>query len=415
MKLSTVAFSSFLFSLIGDQSALAAEVMNEDYDTNNTVLFLDDKRGTNSTQLNSLRGRQTQERIVGGEKSEPGEFPYYVDMGGCGGSLIAPNIVLSAAHCGDYTGQQVIVGGYEGGKTTYGAVKVKVVAQKMHPLYDGWTMTNDIMLLKLKSSVTPNNPNNITLSINDSKNLNAGEKLDVLGLGVTTEGGNFPRYLRDVRVAAVATSTCNKRAWYDGQVDDPTMFCAGVWGGGKDSCQGDSGGPIVRKIGNSHVQVGVVSWGEGCARVKKPGIYARVSKVHDWIKKVVCSTWKSTDASFCGDDDNGGGGGDNDCAADGKIEFDFTVRTDKYGSETSWILKNSTNHRVLRKRNLQSNKSYQTKKCIPKGTYRLILKDSYGDGLCCGGSNPGYKLVIDNQTIAEGDRVNFGKKKKFSF
>ena len=72
----------------------------------------------------------------------------------------------------------------------------------------------------------------------------------------------------------------------------------GVDGGGKDSCSGDSGGPIVKIVGQTHIQVGVVSWGEGCAWADYPGVYARVSKAYSWIKATVCDDWGSF-ATFC--------------------------------------------------------------------------------------------------------------------
>jgi hypothetical protein len=69
---------------------------------------------------------------------------------------------------------------------------------------------------------------NIQFSINDSKNINHGEDLDVLGLGLIEEGGNsLASVLNDVRVQAISTNKCNKRRWYDNEVDDATMFCAG--------------------------------------------------------------------------------------------------------------------------------------------------------------------------------------------
>lgn len=74
---------------------------------------------------------------------------------------------------------------------------------------------------------------------------------------------------------------------------------SGVPGGEKDSCQGDSGGPLVVKNGNRHVQVGLLSYGEGCGRPGKPGVYARVSAGQDWIKSIVCSCWKMTSALLC--------------------------------------------------------------------------------------------------------------------
>jgi len=199
-------------------------------------------------------------RIVGGSQSAPGEFPYYVDLGGCGGSLIAPNVVLTAAHCGNYHGKDVIVGAYRSGSTSNNAVRATVVAEVSHPKYDHSTTANDFHLLRLNKDVTVGG-SSVVLSLNDQySNPANGASLTVLGLGVTSEGGSAPNILRDVEVKAIATNICNREEAYNGGVADSNMFCAGVSGGGKDSCQGDSGGPIVERVGNQHVQVGVVSW-----------------------------------------------------------------------------------------------------------------------------------------------------------
>ena len=90
---------------------------------------------------------------------------------------------------------------------------------------------------------------------------------------------------------------------YEGQITS-NMLCAREEGGGEDSCQGDSGGPLVIKGANASedVQVGVVSWGIGCASKDYPGVYARVSAQYDWIKGEVCKGSKNPPSSFGYDD-----------------------------------------------------------------------------------------------------------------
>lgn len=95
----------------------------------------------------------------------------------------------------------------------------------------------------------------------------------------------------------ITNDDCNEPDAYNGQISS-SMFCAGVSGGGKDSCQGDSGGPIVIKKSGQDVQVGVVSWGDGCGRPGKPGVYARVSVAEDWIKSEGCQL-SSANPVFC--------------------------------------------------------------------------------------------------------------------
>ena len=161
------------------------------------------------------------------------------------------------------------------------------------------------MLLFLESSV------NVPLMpiVNDQSSVpSTGEMLTVIGLGATSEGGNGASILREVNVPTVSFADCNDQNSYQGDINDATMICAGFSQGGKDSCQGDSGGPLVTQGG---VQVGVVSWGDGCARPDLPGVYARVSVAFDWIVSQACPGT----GPFCSG--SGGGGGPSPTPAPG--------------------------------------------------------------------------------------------------
>ena len=219
--------------------------------------------------------------------------------------MIAPGVVLSAAHCaGNYVGSSVIVGGYQSGQVTGNAEQVNVLEEAIHPNYSSSTLANDIMLLRLEETVSMSYTN-IKLSVNEDSFLPPnGQDLTVLGLGALSEGGPQSGVLMDVTVPVVSTAECNDASSYNGGVIDDVMFCAGVEEGGKDSCQGDSGGPIVIRNGDQHIQVGVVSWGYGCARPDLPGVYARVSSAMPFIKSKVCDEW-NLQADFC----DGGGQG----------------------------------------------------------------------------------------------------------
>jgi len=84
----------------------------------------------------------------------------------------------------------------------------------------------------------------------------------------------------------ISRVVCNSPGYYGGRLDS-SMVCAGYEQGGKDACQGDSGGPLMCPISGTHrwVQVGVVSWGEGCAKPKRPGIYSNVALLNQWIQQ----------------------------------------------------------------------------------------------------------------------------------
>lgn len=212
-------------------------------------------------ELSHEGGNQIETRIVGGESSGVGEFPYFVHLGGCGGSLIAPTVVLSAAHCDPggnaYIGATVRVSAMrlDGNDD---AIEVLVSQQLNHPDYNDFTMVNDFMLLVLENPV-PMQGVGLELS-NDVLDLQAGNTLTVLGLGAGSEGGQATEQLMHVDVDALSDNDCIA-AYGSGEdgVQVSSMFCAGVAGGGRDSCQGDSGGPIIRRDGNVHRQVGVVS------------------------------------------------------------------------------------------------------------------------------------------------------------
>ena len=123
----------------------------------------------------------------------------------------------------------------------------------------------------------------------------AGQRLTIIGNGNTVEDGFQSDVLLEAEVLAVDTETCNGP--YQGEVIDSVMFCAGDKG--KDTCQGDSGGPIVIVDGDTHTQVGVVSWGYGCSRPGYPGIYARTSSAMSWIAYVTCTCWGVDDPEIC--------------------------------------------------------------------------------------------------------------------
>jgi secreted trypsin-like serine protease len=112
----------------------------------------------------------------------------------------------------------------------------------------------------LEEPITVTTP--VTLSLNDQQSVPArGQMLTVIGVGNTEEGGEQANILQELEVPTVSLEACNAEDSYDGAIIDDVMFCSGVQEGGVDSCQGDSGGPIVVKDGDSHVQVGVISWG----------------------------------------------------------------------------------------------------------------------------------------------------------
>eukprot|EP00546_Thalassionema_frauenfeldii_P018278 CAMPEP_0178895390 /NCGR_PEP_ID=MMETSP0786-20121207/561_1 /TAXON_ID=186022 /ORGANISM="Thalassionema frauenfeldii, Strain CCMP 1798" /LENGTH=344 /DNA_ID=CAMNT_0020565617 /DNA_START=127 /DNA_END=1161 /DNA_ORIENTATION=+ len=236
-----------------------------------------------------------QERIVGGSAASRNEYPYFVSWGGCGASLIAPDVILSAAHCNGISSDNVIVGAYQRwwGQASGSAERRKITERRAHPQYSSYTLNNDFLVMKLDKPITTLEP----VKLNDKAEVPEEEAaLTVIGFGSVFQGGWGPRLLQEVDVLHVPHDQCN--AEYDGDIYEDVMLCAGVEGGGKDSCQGDSGGPIVEKTSEGHVQVGVVSWGRGCAQPGYSGVYSRISGAKEWINEMICDL-SDTKPSFC--------------------------------------------------------------------------------------------------------------------
>jgi secreted trypsin-like serine protease len=140
-------------------------------------------------------------------------------------------------------------------------------------------MDNDFALLKLQAAMTLGQ----IIPYADAKTeVPDGTSACVSGWGATAEGAPGSLDLLGVNVPTISNDLCNAPASYNGDVL-PSMLCAGRDIGGIDSCQGDSGGPLSMTIDGTARLIGVVSWGEGCARRLKYGIYSRISTVTDWI------------------------------------------------------------------------------------------------------------------------------------
>ena len=270
-------------------------------------------------------------RIVGGEIAGAESWPWQValvephDRAGrrgagfrqfCGGSVIAPRWVLTAAHCVDDLipgNLQVLVGTHD---LDQGGRRIDVTAIRVHQDYSDATEGNDIALLRLarpagvaavelptaervEALATPGSwATAIGWGLLRPLQCKSGSKPGAHGCRPHGGGeGHFVDGLtgRPVKPADVRTSklmevelpligeaTC--RDAYPRDAIDYRTLCAGLRRGGKDSCQGDSGGPLVVRDDATWVQAGVVSWGHGCARPGKYGVYTNVGAFADWVR-----------------------------------------------------------------------------------------------------------------------------------
>ncbi|MGV9561614.1 S1 family peptidase [Streptomyces sp. NPDC003480] len=221
--------------------------------------------------LQPLSAQAAPRPVVGGTRAAQGEFPFMVRLSmGCGGALYTKNIVLTAAHCVSGSGTNTSITATTGvvDLQSSSAIKVKSTKVLQAPGYNG--KGRDWALIKLARAVDLP-----TLPIATSIAYNNGD-FTVAGWGAAREGGGQQRYLLKAQVPFVDDATC--QGAYGNDLVPGDEICAGFPQGGVDTCQGDSGGPMFRKdTTGAYLQVGIVSWGEGCARAGYPGVYTEVS------------------------------------------------------------------------------------------------------------------------------------------
>ncbi|XP_043109202.1 serine protease 33-like [Puntigrus tetrazona] len=242
-------------------------------------------------------------RIVGGSSASEGAWPWQVDIQTdsqghvCGGTIISESWVLSAAHCFPnpndisqytiYAGRQQL-NGWNKGESSHRVRRVVV------PLgYTDPQLGQDIALVELATAVMWSDHIQPVCLPYANVEFSSDMRCMITGWGDIRDGvalqGAGP--LQEVQVPIIDSKTCQ-----DMFLINPTenidirydMMCAGFQQGGKDSCQGDSGGPLACQVSDgSWVQAGIVSFGLGCAKPNRPGVYAKVSSFTNFIQSHV--------------------------------------------------------------------------------------------------------------------------------
>ena len=218
--------------------------------------------------------------IVGGTIAPAGAYPFFVSIkttsgfAFCGGTLVSSVWVLTAAHCVDggttAASLKLVIGANQLNNEAPGNIR-SVSAIHIHPSWNPSTMDNDVAMLRLSSPATkawarmaePIDP------------VSPGNNVRAIGHGRTSEGGVASNDLRQVDLPIQSDAVMSSWWAYGSSFHGSTMIGAGPMGGGMDTCQGDSGGPLF-VVGGQARLVGDTSWGTGCARPNKPGIYGEV-------------------------------------------------------------------------------------------------------------------------------------------
>lgn len=218
--------------------------------------------------------------VVGGTDAAPGEFPWMARLSmGCGAAVVAARVVLTAAHCVQRTGSNTKITATIG-RTRLSDTSTGVVLRSTYvyrsPTY-ARTGTSDWALIELASATTAPA---LALAAQGDTSLNTGD-FTIVGWGATREGGGQSDTLKKATVPFVSDAAC---AQAYSELAPATEICAGYTQGGVDTCQGDSGGPMVKATSSGWREVGIVSYGNGCARAGYPGVYGEVQAFSDAIK-----------------------------------------------------------------------------------------------------------------------------------
>jgi len=232
--------------------------------------------------------------IINGRDAEKGAWPWQIYFTSCGGTLITPEWVVSAAHCGEF---DLAYAGLHNRRETSAGQERRVVEQVIHPRYNQpyRAYENDIMMVRVDRPFELNE--RVNTACLPTKAPAVGSKCWISGWGtLASHGGPRPDILQEATVEIKTNQECE--AAYPSYWIFDDMVCAHGSHNGQttDACQGDSGGPLVCEEGGQWNLHGVTSNGIGCADPAYPGIWSRVAYNLDWVMEVVNGAAQPTPA-----------------------------------------------------------------------------------------------------------------------
>ncbi|EDO37084.1 predicted protein [Nematostella vectensis] len=237
--------------------------------------------------------------VIGGVNAQSGAWPWQIalERSGsfiCGGSLVSPTWVVTAAHCiagSSHTPSYKVVTGEHIRNSPEGTEQTHDVKRIItHPTYNSPQLSNDIALIELSSPVPLSDRVNPVCLPPQGHQVSVGSKCFITGWGKIRHPGGSHHILQQAMMPPLSQDACKKKVQQAGfgiQITD-SMVCAGVPGsldqGGIDTCQGDSGGPMVCESRGRFYIHGATSWGYGCAQPGKFGVYAHVKNLVAWVR-----------------------------------------------------------------------------------------------------------------------------------